>query len=222
LGVTPDKPETGYGYIRTDPGRSAPLCANVLNVAAFVEKPNLQTAQQYLSEGGYYWNAGMFVLKASVWLKALEQFRPDILQATQQAWAARTADTNTSTPFIRPGKAEFAAIPAESIDYAVMEKAERVAVVPVAMGWSDVGSWDALHSLGSDANGDAHSASNGGDVIALDTSNCLLRSDGIRIAAVGVHDLIVVASGNDVLILPRGQSQDVKRIVEAMKAKKNA
>jgi mannose-1-phosphate guanylyltransferase len=96
-----------------------------------------------------------------------------------------------------------------------MEKAERVAVVPVAMGWSDVGSWDALHTIGSNEDGHAHH----GDVIALDTKNCLLRSDGIRIAAVGVHDLIVVASGNDVLILPRGQSQDVKRIVEAMKAK---
>jgi len=114
---------------------------------------------------------------------------------------------------ILPDAVAFAASPSVSIDYAVMEKSDRVAVVPVTMGWSDVGSWDALFALDRDADGDAHS----GDVIAIDTRDCLIRSDGIRIAAIGVEDLIVVASGNDVLILPRGRSQDVRHIVAALK-----
>ena len=124
-------------------------------------------------------------------------------------WRERSVRATGSFPI----REAFAASPSDSIDYAVMERAERVAVVPVSMGWSDVGSWDALHAIGADADGDAHQ----GEVIALDTANCLFKSDGIRIAAVGVHDLIVVASGDSVLILPRGQSQEVKRVVEAMK-----
>jgi mannose-1-phosphate guanylyltransferase/mannose-6-phosphate isomerase len=143
LGVTPDKPETGYGYIRTDQRRSAPLCANVLNVAAFVEKPNQATAEGYLKEGSYYWNAGMFVLKASVWLAAIEQFAPAILQATRTAWDARKTDG----AFVRPGKAEFEAIPSESVDYAVMEhcpgSAFPIQMVPLDAGWNDLGAWDA-------------------------------------------------------------------------------
>jgi mannose-1-phosphate guanylyltransferase/mannose-6-phosphate isomerase len=142
LGVTPDKPETGYGYIRTAQSSSATLSENVLNVAAFVEKPNLQTAQQYLCEGGYYWNAGMFVLKASVWLAAIGQFAPAILQATRTAWAARKTDG----VFVRPGKAEFEAIPSESVDYAVMEhcpgSAFPIQMVPLDAGWNDLGAWD--------------------------------------------------------------------------------
>jgi mannose-1-phosphate guanylyltransferase/mannose-6-phosphate isomerase len=112
LGVAPNRPETGYGYMHTEMNGSLPLQANVYQVNAFVEKPDAATAQQYLDEGGYFWNAGMFVLKASVWLKALEQFRPDIHQASLQAWTQRSADANTATLFVRPGKAEFTAIPA--------------------------------------------------------------------------------------------------------------
>jgi len=122
LGVTPDKPETGYGYIQTAKSlHAAPSLrgeAEAIHIVqCFVEKPDAATAQAYLNEGGYYWNAGIFVLKASVWLKALEQFRPDILQSTQAAWGKRTADNQ----IVRPGKAEFTAIPSESVDYAVME-----------------------------------------------------------------------------------------------------
>jgi len=116
LGVTPNKPETGYGYIRTDQINSAPLCAIPLQVTAFVEKPNQATAGTYLQEGGYFWNAGMVVLRASVWINALQSFLPDILQACQLAWAAKTQDVQ----FIRPCKEMFAAVPAESVDYAVM------------------------------------------------------------------------------------------------------
>jgi mannose-1-phosphate guanylyltransferase/mannose-1-phosphate guanylyltransferase/mannose-6-phosphate isomerase len=117
-----------------------------------------------------------------------------------------------------PDATSFAAAPSDSIDYAVMEKAERVAVVAVSMGWSDLGSWDALHEISArDAEGNAHGAQGDGEVIAIDTKNCLVRSDGARIALVGVEDLIVVASGNDILILPRGRSQEVKALIEAMK-----
>ena len=113
LGVTPDRPETGYGYIQAQVEHALTLV-----VERFVEKPDALTARHYLEEGGYYWNAGMFVLKASVWLKAIEGFRPDIAAATRMAWAQRSSDA----AFVRPGKAEFAAVPSESIDYAVMER----------------------------------------------------------------------------------------------------
>ena len=120
---------------------------------------------------------------------------------------------------VYPDAEAFAAAPSDSIDYAVMEKADRVAVVPVSMGWSDLGSWDALHEISDvDGDGNAHATAEGGEVIAIDTTNCLVRSDGVRIAMVGVADLIVVASGNDVLILPRGRSQEVKALIEKMKA----
>ncbi len=210
FGIAPDGPETGYGYIQT----GEVLAPGVHKVARFVEKPDRARAESMIAGGDHVWNGGIFLFRADAFLGALAVHEPDMLAAAQRAVAAAQHEGSR----ILPDETAFAASPSESIDYAVMEKAERVAVVPVAMGWSDVGSWDALHALGSDSSGDAHH----GDVIALDTRNCLLRSDGIRIAAVGVHDLIVVASGNDVLILPRGQSQDVKRIVEAMKARKNA
>jgi mannose-1-phosphate guanylyltransferase len=210
FGIAPDGPETGYGYIQT----GETLALGVNRVARFIEKPDRARAEAMIASGDHVWNGGIFLFRADAFLGALAVHEPDMLAAAQRAVAAARHQGNR----ILPDEDAFAASPSESIDYAVMEKAERVAVVPVAMGWSDVGSWDALHTLGRDSSGDAHH----GDVIALDTKNCLLRSDGIRIAAVGVHDLIVVASGNDVLILPRGQSQDVKRIVEALKAKTSA
>ncbi len=211
FGIAPDGPETGYGYIQV----GETLAAGVHRVARFVEKPDRARAEAMIATGDHVWNGGIFLFRADMFLGALAVHVPDMLAAAQAA-VAKATHTGAR---ILPDADAFAASPSESIDYAVMEKADRVAVVPVAMGWSDVGSWDALHALGSNADGHAHASTNGGDVIALDTSNCLLRSDGIRIAAVGVHDLIVVASGNDVLILPRGQSQDVKRIVEALKAR---
>ena len=206
FGITPDAPETGYGYIRI--GDEAGLGA--YRVDRFVEKPDAATAEAMLAQGGYAWNGGIFMFRADAYLRALAEFAPAMLEAARGAMAAATRSGHR----ILPDSDAFAASPADSIDYAVMEKAERVAVVPVSMGWSDVGSWDALHALNANDDGHAHD----GDIIALDTTNCLLRSDGIRIAAVGVSDLIVVASGDSVLILPRGQSQHVKRIVEALKA----
>ncbi len=217
LGVTPDKPETGYGYIRTDLGRSAPPCANVLNVAAFVEKPNQATAEAYLKEGGYFWNAGMFVLRASVWLKALQTFRPDIAQACQTAWTAKKQDAQ----FIRPGKAEFAAIPAESVDYAVMEhcpgSAFPIQMVPLDAGWSDLGAWDAVWNvLPKDAQGNAHV----GDVLTTDSHNTLVHASNRLVSLVGVSDLIVVETPDAVLVADKNRSQDVKHIVAQLQATK--
>jgi mannose-1-phosphate guanylyltransferase / mannose-6-phosphate isomerase len=224
LGVTPTHPETGYGYIQTAPSLRGEAEA-IHPVQRFVEKPNLATAQQYLTEGGYYWNAGMFVLKASVWLKALEQFRPDILQATQQAWAARTADANISTPFIRPGKAEFAAIPSESIDYAVMEHCpginhptvQPISMVPLDAGWSDLGAWDAVWNvLPKDEHGNAHV----GDVLHTGSHNTLVHATSRLVSLVGVSDLVVVETPDAVLVASKANSQDVKHIVSQLTAQK--
>ncbi len=217
LGVTPDKPETGYGYIHAETGGSLPQQANVRTVQAFAEKPNLQTAQRYLSEGGYYWNAGMFVLKASVWLAAIEQFAPAILQATRTAWAARKTDG----AFVRPGQAEFEAIPSESVDYAVMEhcpgSAFPIQMVPLDAGWSDLGAWDAVWQVQpKDVHGNAHV----GDVLHTDSHNTLVHASSRLVALVGVSDLVVVETADAVLVTSKSRSQDVKHIVNQLTAQR--
>jgi mannose-1-phosphate guanylyltransferase/mannose-6-phosphate isomerase len=216
LGVTPDKPETGYGYIQT--GKSSPAEAEAIQpVQRFVEKPDAETAQTYLNEGGYFWNAGMFVLKASVWLKALEQFRPDILQATQTAWDKRTADNQ----FVRPGKTEFAAIPSESVDYAAMEHCPgssfSIKMVPLDAGWNDLGAWDAVWNvLAKDDNGNAHV----GDVLSTDSKNTLVHATSRLVSLVGVENLIVVETPDAVLVVDKSRSQDVKHIVTQLQKTK--
>jgi len=217
LGITPDRPETGYGYIQA----SASTNEAAMSVQRFVEKPDAFTAQQYLDEGGYYWNAGMFVLKASVWLLVLEQFRPDILQATTQAWAKRNTDANPSTPFIRPGKAEFAVIPAESVDYAVIEHCPgspfAIKMVPLDAGWSDLGAWDAVWNvLPKDEQGNAHV----GDVLTTQSYNTLVHASSRLVSLVGVSDLIVVETPDAVLVADKTRSQDVKHIVNQLQATK--
>ena len=217
LGITPDRPETGYGYIQTSPSLRGEAEA-INSVQRFVEKPNVATAQQYLADGGYYWNAGMFVLKASVWLKALEQFRPDILQATHAAWEASNTD---ATPFVRPGKAEFTAIPSESVDYAVMEQLPGsnfpIKMVPLDAGWNDLGTWDAVWQVQpKDANGNAHV----GDVLHTDSHNTMVHSNSRLVALVGVSDLVVVETADAVLVASKSRSQDVKYIVNHLTAQK--
>jgi len=208
FGITPDKPETGYGYIR----RGETVAPGVQKVDAFIEKPDLARAATYLAAGNYSWNGGIFLFRADAYLAALEQFEPAMVSAVRQSLSGAEREG----AMIRPAREAFLACPSESIDYAVMEKAERVAVVPVEMGWSDVGSWDALHALGL---GDEKANVTQGDVVALDTSGCLIRSEGPVITTVGVHDLIVVATHDAVMILPRGSSQEVKKIVETLKQK---
>jgi mannose-1-phosphate guanylyltransferase/mannose-1-phosphate guanylyltransferase/mannose-6-phosphate isomerase len=206
FGIAPDSPDTGYGYIR----RGEPLLPGVYRAERFVEKPDRATAEAYLAEGRYSWNGGIFLFRADAYLAALEMHDPAIAVAARAAMAKAVSDGVR----LHPDAEAFAASPSDSIDYAVMEKAERVAVVPVEMGWSDVGSWDALYAIApSDAEGNACE----GDVLTIDSSGCLIRSDGPLVAAVGVTDLIVIATGDAVLVMPRGSSQEVKRAVEALK-----
>lgn len=206
FGIAADAPETGYGWIHI----GEEIGGGVHRVVSFVEKPPRDRAEAMLASGDHAWNGGIFLFRADTYLGALAVHAPDMLAACQRAMVGAVRDGQR----IFPDAEAFGAAPADSIDYAVMEKAERVAVVPVSMGWSDLGSWDALHAI-SDCDSDGNACE--GDVVMLETSNCLVRSDGLRVATLGVNDLIIVASGNDVLILPRGRSQDVKKLIEAMK-----
>ena len=208
FGITPHHPETGFGYIQ----QGEEIAPGVRKVNAFVEKPDRATAEQYLASGEYFWNAGIFLFRADTYLAAIERHVPAIGVATRASLDKAARDG----VLIRPDAESFLASPSDSIDYAVMEKDDRVAVAPVDMGWSDIGSWDALHALGA---GDAGSNVISGDVIAMDTTNCLIRSEGPVVTAVGVHDLIVIATKDAVMILPRGDSQQVKRIVEELKTR---
>lgn len=206
FGMTPDRPETGYGYIR----RGTPLGEGLFAVDRFVEKPDAATAAAWLAEGGYDWNGGIFLLRADTLTGGLAKHAPDILAAAKAAVDAQHSDRNR----IRPDAEAFAAAPSISIDYALMERAEKVAVAPVSIGWSDIGSWAALHDLSAGAGGNALK----GDVIALDAEGCLIRSEGPLVAAIGISDLVVVATPDAVLIVPRDQSQRVKEIVDRLKA----
>ena len=210
LGIQPDRPEIGYGYIKAF---SVNEKGAIAKVEKYVEKPNHETAQRYLAEGGYYWNAGMFVLKASVWLKALQKFRPDIANATQGAWQNKTSDAK----FVRPGKEEFAAVPSDSIDYAVMEHCpgSQFAINMVALdaGWSDLGAWDAVWGvLPKDAQGNAHV----GDVFLTDSHNSLVQATSRLVTLVGVRDLVVIETPDAVMVADKTCSQDVKHIVAAL------
>ena len=212
LGIQPDRPETGYGYIKAISGAAKGKAAEV---EKFIEKPDSKTAQSYLSEGGYYWNAGMFVLKASVWLKALKEFCPDIANATQAAWQNKTSDAK----FVRPGKVEFAAVPSASIDYAVMEHCpgSQFAINMVALdaGWSDLGAWDAVWNvLPKDAQGNAHV----GDVMSTDSKNNLVHASSRLVSLVGVENLVVIETPDAILVANKSRSQDVKHIVAQLQS----
>ena len=214
LGIQPDAPETGYGYIQVD---SSDKNNEAEVVRRFVEKPDAVTAQAYLNEGGYFWNAGMFVLKASVWLKTLGQFRPDILSATQLACNKKTADAS----FVRPGKSEFTQIASESIDYAAMEHCPgsecSIKMVPLDAGWNDLGVWDAVWKvLPKDDAGNAHI----GDVLTTDSRNTLVHASSRLVSLVGLDDVIVVETADAVLVANKSRSQDVKNIVNILSQKK--
>jgi mannose-1-phosphate guanylyltransferase/mannose-6-phosphate isomerase len=207
LGIVPDRPETGYGYIRAGGTGAA------RRVEAFVEKPDLATAERYLADGGYAWNSGLFVLRASVWLSALERFRPDILAATRAAWDGRQTDAG----FVRPDRGAFAAIPSESIDYAVMEKAPgaglRVEMVALDAGWSDLGAWDAVWQV---RERDADGNCTHGDAMIENSRNTLVHATSRLVGAVGLDNVIVVETPDAVLVADRSRSQEVKQIVAAL------
>jgi len=207
LGITPSSPETAYGYIRST------AAEGLQKVAQFVEKPDAATAARYLAEGGYTWNSGMFVLRASVWLKALEQFRPDILAATRAAWSGRTPDQR----FIRPTREAFLAVPSESVDYAVMERcpgsAFDIRMVPLDAGWNDLGAWDAVWQV---AAKDAAGNSGVGDVMFEDSRNTLVHASGRLVTALGVDNVVIVETADAVLVADRERSQDVKKLVSRL------
>jgi len=207
LGIKPDRAETGYGYIRAhDDGR----------VAQFVEKPDAATAERYVADG-YCWNGGMFVLRASTWMKALERYRPDIAAACRAAHAARQIDHK----FVRPGKAEFAAVPAESVDYAVMERCPgsdiELSMVVLEAGWNDLGAWEAVWQV---APKDAAGNATRGDAIISESSNTLIHATSRLVSAVGVQDLVIVETPDAVLVADRSRSQEVKKIVTRLDAEK--
>lgn len=209
LGVTPDRVETGYGYIQVEGAAIGAVC----DVRGFVEKPDHATAQGYLDHGGYYWNAGMFVLRASTWLQALERFRPDMAQAARAAWQARTVDA----AFVRPGEQGFAAVPAESIDYAVIEKCPGseipIHMVPLQAGWSDLGGWESVWQVGEqDADGNVLR----GDVLVADTCHTLVHASSRLVGVVGVDNLVIVETADAILVADRSKSQDVKKLVLAL------
>ncbi len=208
FGITPERPETGYGYVE----RGEKIGPGVHRVERFREKPDAATAVAYMTDGKHLWNGGIFLFRPDAFLEALEAHAPEVLAAAREAMEARREEGAR----LYPDAAAFAASPSISVDYAVMEKAERIAVAPVAMGWSDLGSWDSLHEAA--AKDDAGNAL-GGEVLAIGSSGCLIRSDGPVVAAVGVSDLVIVATRDAVLVLPRGETQRVREAVEALKAR---
>lgn len=220
LGITPCAPETGYGYIK----RKVNAGANgEFEVERFVEKPDTKTAESYLKEGSYLWNSGMFVLRASTWLAALKEFRPDIYTATESAWCAREIDQAGDISFIRPGAEIFKLIPSESIDYAVIEQCSSsvgsnhfsVKMVELDAGWSDLGAWDAVWQVGmQDKNANVIT----GDVIVDDVKDSLIYSSNRLVTAVGVEDLIIVETADAVLVANRKSSQAVKSVVDLLQS----
>lgn len=205
FGITPNEPATGFGYIeRGDIVDSAGLG---FGVARFVEKPNLEKAREFLASGNFFWNSGMFVFKASVYLNELRRFRPDIHAAAQQAWQKSVKDLD----FCRLDEPSFAACPSDSIDYAVMERTQAAAMVAVDIGWSDIGSWSSLLDVcKKDARGNALC----GDVYAAETTNSYIRAESRMVAAIGVQGLVVVETADAVLVMQRDFAQDVKHTVE--------
>lgn len=209
FGIQPRYAETGYGYIEIGQALDT---AGVHAVARFVEKPDARTAQAYVEGGKHAWNGGIFLFTARSYLAALEAHAPEIASAC----AVAMAEAQTDGCFVRPNRTAFLGSPNVSIDYAVMERTDAAAVVPVEMGWSDVGSWDALWAISAkDQDGNVLQ----GDVLAIDTATSLLRvENGPAIATVGVKDLVVVSTRDAVLVMPRERAQDVKKIVDALKA----
>ena len=216
LGITPNAPETGYGYIKCSGSRGE---YGEFGVEEFVEKPNIQTAQNYINSGNYFWNGGMFVLKADAWLDAIKFFRPDIEIASSKAWNARAVDSAGNSAFIRPDVNLFKEIPSQSIDYAVIEKCpgSRIPIKMIGLDadWSDLGSWEAVWQV-------ANKSSDGnvvsGDVLLSKVSNSFIRADTRLVGAVGIENLIVIETADAVLVANRTHSQDVKDLVAQLES----
>ena len=210
FGILGREPETGYGYIER--GKPLPGMAGCHRVARFVEKPDAARAREFIASGRFYWNSGMFVFKASRYLEELGKYRPQILAAAQAAWKGAGRDLD----FVRLEEQAFLASPSESIDYAVMEHTSEAIVVEADIGWSDIGSWTALwQAARTDAGGNVAL----GDVHLDNARDCYVRAEDRLVAAVGVSDLIIVETADAVLVTHKSCAQDVKRTVDALKAK---
>ncbi|WP_262965113.1 mannose-1-phosphate guanylyltransferase/mannose-6-phosphate isomerase [Methylobacter psychrophilus] len=206
FGIVPTEPETGYGYIKADTMQHGAA----FGVAAFVEKPDVETAKGYLQSGGYYWNSGMFAFRAGSFLSELEKFNPKMLAICRQALNAAKVDLD----FVRLDRELFATCPDDSIDYAVMEKTDKAVVIPLDAGWNDVGSWSALWDVTEkDAFGNAIS----GDVLTVDTHNSFIHAQSKLVAVIGAHDLVIVETDDAVMISPKDRVQEVKQIVAQLK-----
>ncbi|WP_148255524.1 mannose-1-phosphate guanylyltransferase/mannose-6-phosphate isomerase [Aidingimonas lacisalsi] len=207
FGVVPQHPETGYGYIQ----RGDALGNQGFKVKRFVEKPDRPTAEDYLASGDYYWNSGMFLFRADRYLEELERFQPQMVTACRAAMKGASQDLD----FIRLDAEAFNACPADSIDYAVMEQTEHACMTPLDAGWSDIGSWSALWDV---SEKDDHGNAIHGDVMIQDGHNLMVHADHRLVATVGVHDLVVVETKDAVLVADKNRVQDVKHIVERLKA----
>ena len=207
FGIVPESPETGYGYIKREAEISG---TSAYAVASFVEKPDLKTAEQYIDDGNYYWNSGIFLMRADRWLDEIGQYRPAILSACRKSVMQGKQDTD----FFRVSEADFLTSPSDSIDYAVMENTDRAVVVPISAGWSDIGAWSALWSLcPQDNDGNVIQ----GDVLAEDTRNSFLVAEHRCLATVGIDNVIVVETADAVLVASKDKAQDVKAIVTRLK-----
>ena len=212
FGMAPTKPETGFGYIRC--GEPLDGVDGCYRIARFVEKPETAVVQSMLSEGGWLWNSGMFLFSAARYVRELEQFQPEMVEACRAAVEGGRSDLD----FFRLDEDAFRAASAESIDYAIMEHTSHVAVVPTDMGWNDIGSWSALWEIGQ-KDGDGNISI--GDVIAEDVGDSYLRTDNCLLAVLGVHDLLIVATADAILVAAKNKAQDVKKIVDRLKTSQN-
>ena len=208
FGIAPDGPETGYGYIH----QGEPISPGAFGVQAFKEKPDRETAQSYLDQGGYFWNAGIFLFSPDAFLSEIEKFHPEIVAQSTKAYQQAKIEAG----YISLDAESFAACPSESIDYAVMEPTDKAAVVPANIGWNDIGSFTSLHALKKGENGNAIK----GDVIAYDTRNSLIETDGPLVTTVGMDGFAVIVKDGSVLVAKLDAAQDVKKIVETLKAEK--
>ncbi|MCY9804052.1 mannose-1-phosphate guanylyltransferase/mannose-6-phosphate isomerase [Vibrio scophthalmi] len=206
FGIVPTAPETGYGYIKSGDD----IEEGVFSVSSFVEKPNLEIAQKYLELGNYYWNSGMFMFKASRYLEELAKFAPGILSTCKRAFSVQSNDSD----FVRIDSKVFATCPAESIDYAVMEKTDAAIVVPMNAGWSDVGSFSALWDVSAK---DENDNATKGDVIAVDSTSNYLYAENKLVAAVGVENLVVIETKDAVLVARKDKVQEVKKVVNQLR-----
>ncbi len=208
FGVVPTRPEAGYGYLKATPAGDAGVA-----VEAFVEKPDLDSARHYFESGEYFWNSGIFLFGAKPYLDALEQNAPGIYAACRKSFEKR----DEGEDFIRPDREEFLASPSDSIDYAVMEKTDSAMMVPLDAGWSDVGSWEALHEV---SESDARGNTTGGDVVVHDCANSYIRAESRLVAAVGLEDIVIVETKDATLVARKSRSQDVRQLVDELKTQR--